>query len=66
MTYTLNLAQLPAAQSVEFLVWIVTNQIGNWDSLARFIASDESWHHKETIPFECTEQEAIWVMLMWS
>jgi hypothetical protein len=66
MTYTLNLAQLPASISVEFLVWVVTNQIGNWDTLARFIASDETWHHRETIPFECTEQEAMLIMLKWS
>lgn len=66
MMHTLNLAQLPAAQTVEFLVWIVTNQIGNWDSLAKFIASDETWYHREVIPFECTKQEAVWIMLRWS
>lgn len=66
MTYTLNLAQLPATQTVEFLVWICTNQIGNWNSLAKFIASDETWYLRETIPFECTEQEAVWIMLRWS
>ncbi len=66
MTYTLNLAQLPAAKTVGFLVWVVTNQIGNWDSLARFIASDEQWYYRETIPFECTEQEALLIMLRWA
>lgn len=68
MMYTLNLAQLPAvsAQTLEFLVWIVTNQIGNWDSLAQFIASDETWYQREIIPFECTEKEALWIMLRWA
>lgn len=62
----MNLAQLPASKSVEFLVWVVTNQIGNYQSLLEFIASDEQWHHRENITFECTEQEAIWIMLKWS
>lgn len=64
--YTLNLAKLPAAQTVEFLVWITTNQIGNWRDLMKFIALDETWYHRETIPFECSEEEAVMVMLRWS
>ena len=66
MMYTLNLAQLPAATTVEFLLWIHANKIGNYDNLYRFIAQDESWHMRETIPFECSEKEAIWIMLRWS
>lgn len=66
MSYTMNLAQLPASKTVDFLVWIVTNQIGNYRSLLEFIASDELWYHKETIPFECSESEVTWIVLNWS
>lgn len=66
MNYTLNLANLPAAQSVDFLVWIVKNQIGNHQALLRFIAQDETWYLRETIPFECDEKEAMWIVLKWS
>lgn len=66
MTYTLNLANLPAAQSVDFLVWIFKNQIGNHQDLFKFIAQDESWYLRETIPFECDEKEAMWISLRWS
>jgi hypothetical protein len=66
MTYTMNLAQLPASKSVDFLVWVVTNQIGNYQSLLKFIASDELWNRSETITFECSEEEATWILLRWS
>ena len=66
MTYTLNLAELPAVRTVEFLLWIHTNKIGNYENLYRFIAEDESWYLRETVPFECTEKEAMWVILKWS
>lgn len=66
MSYTMNLAQLPAYKSVDFLVWIVTNQIGNYQELIKFIASDENWHHSETINFECSEQEATLIRLVWT
>lgn len=66
MTYTMNLAQLPASKSVDFLVWICENQIGNYQDLYRFIARDETWYLRENIPFECSEQEVTWVLLRWS
>lgn len=64
--YTLNLAELPATKSVEFLVWVVTNQIGNYLSLLELITKDIDWHYKTSIPFECTEQEATLVILRWA
>jgi len=64
--YTLNLAELPATKSVEFLVWVVTNQIGNYLSLLELITKDINWHYKTSIPFECTEQEATLVILRWA
>ena len=64
--YTLNLAELPATKSVEFLVWVVTNQIGNYMSLLELITKDINWHYKTSIPFECSEQEAILVILRWA
>jgi hypothetical protein len=64
--YILDLAKLPAAQTVDFLVWIIEHQIGNWRELISFIAQYDNWHHRETIPFECSEQEAMIVMLRWS
>ena len=64
--YTLNLAELPAAQTVEFLTWTITNQIGNWRELIAFIAQYDDWHHRETIPFECSKEEAVMIMLRWS
>ena len=66
MNYTMNLAQLHTSKTVDFLVWIVTNQIGNYRSLLEFIASDELWYRKETIPFECSESEVTWIVLNWS
>lgn len=64
--YTLDLTKLPAAQTVEFLVWVVTNQIGNWRELIAFIAQYDDWHQRETIPFECSESEAVMIILRWS
>ncbi len=64
--YTLNLAELPATKSVEFLVWVFTNQIGNHQSLLELITKDINWHYKTSIPFECTEQEATLVILRWA
>jgi hypothetical protein len=64
--YTLNLAELPATKSVEFLVWVVTNQIGNYRSLIKLMTKDIDWYYKTSIPFECTEQEATLVILRWS
>jgi hypothetical protein len=66
MRHTLNLALLPAARQVDFLVWIIENQIGNHQDLLGFIANDERWHLQETIPFECSKQEALWILLRWS
>ena len=66
MIYSMNLAQLPVSKTVDFLVWIIDNKIGNYQSLSAFIASDEKWHHSENIPFKCSELEAILVMLRWS
>ena len=64
--YTLNLAELPATKSVEFLVWVVTNQIGNYRSLLELMTKDIDWYYKTSIPFECTEQEATLVILRWA
>lgn len=64
--YTLNLAQLPMVTSVDFLLWISDHNIGNWQSLLELIFSDDTWYRKETIPFECSEEEAVMIMLRWS
>lgn len=64
--YTLDLAKLPTAQTVDFLTWVVTNQVGNWRDLLAFIAQYDDWHHRETIPFECSESEAMVVLLKWA
>jgi hypothetical protein len=63
---TLNLSDLPAVTTIEFLQWIIDNKIGNWEELMRFIARYEDWWEKGTIPFECSDEEAILIILRWS
>jgi hypothetical protein len=72
IVYTLNLAQLPAGcgeeirPSIDFISWICEQKIGNWQQLMLFIALDPEWHKQELIPFECSEEEAVMIMLRWS
>jgi hypothetical protein len=66
MTYNLNLANLPAAITVDFILWIVDNKIGNWEDLLGFIGTYEDWYLKEVVPFECTDREATLIILRWT
>ena len=59
----LNIAQLPLGTSMEFLLWVTQNQIGNWEKLLEFIANDSDWHKQQVIPFECSEEESTMVLL---
>lgn len=63
---TLNLANLPAGTSIEFIQWIIDSKIGNWSELMVFIASHHDWHKKKLIPFECTDEEASFIILRWT
>lgn len=62
----LNLANLPLGTFISILEWICENRIGDWKSLAEFVANDPDWYKKEMIPFECSDAEATMFMLRWS
>lgn len=63
---TINLADLPLSTTTDFLIWIIEHKIGNWEALFKFISCDESWHLRETIPFECSDKESTLILLRWS
>jgi len=63
---SVNLTTYPAAISIEFIRWVIDNKIGNWTNLLEIIAADADWYKRETITFECTEGEAIFIALRWS
>jgi hypothetical protein len=64
--YTLNLAQMPFGTSIEFLQWVFDRKIGNYLQLMVLVATDPDWYKQESIPFECSEKEATFVVLRWS
>jgi hypothetical protein len=64
--YTLNLAQMPFGISIEFLQYVFNHKIGNYRQLMMLVATDPDWYKQELIPFECSDEEATFVILKWS